>query len=115
MRSEINAIRARVRALQRKLARELSVYRLDLLSQDLCHRWFVAQSDHKPLPGIQPFIGRVIDAGYRLLPLGAANNYLLNCQRKNTAPDPEALLNAILPSPWKYPARGPLGRRKDMA
>ena len=109
MRSEINAIRARVRALQRKLARELAAYRLDLLSQDLCHRWFVAQSDHKPLPGIQPFIRRVIDAGYRLLPLGAANNYLLNCQRKNTAPDPEALLNTILPSPRKYPARGSLG------
>ena len=115
MRSEINAIRARVRALQRKLARELAAYRLDLLSRDLCHRWFVAQSDHKPLPGIQPFIRRVIDAGYRLLPLGAANNYLLNCQRKNTAPDPEALLNAILPSPWKYPIRRPLGRRNSMA
>ena len=109
MRSEINALRARVRALQRKLARELAAYRLDLLSQDLCHRWFVAQSDHKPLPGIQPFIRRVIDAGYRLLPLGAANNYLLNCQRKNTTPDPKALLNAILPSSRKYPARGSLG------
>ena len=104
MRSEINAIRARVRALQRKLARELAVYRLDLLSRDLCHRWFVAQSDHKPLPGIQPFINRVIDAGYRLLPLGAANNYLLDCQRKNTEPEPEKLLNAILPSARIFPA-----------
>ncbi len=99
MGSEINALRARVRALQRKLARELAVYRLDLLSQDLCHRWFVAQSDHKPLPDIQPFIRRIIDAGYRLLPLAAANNYLLDCQRKNTAPDPEVLLKSILPSP----------------
>ena len=45
MRSEINALWARVRALQRKLARELAAYRLDLLSRDLCHHWFVAQSD----------------------------------------------------------------------
>ena len=89
MRSEINALWTRVRALQRKLARELAAYRLDLLSRDLCHRWFVAQSDHKPLPGIQPFIRRVIDAGYRLLPLGAANNYLQGCRRKDTVPDPE--------------------------
>ena len=109
MRSEINALRARVRALQRKLARELAAYRLDLLSRDLCQRWFVAQSDQKPLPEIQPFIRRVMDAGYRLLPLGAANNYLLACRRKNTAPDPDALLKAILPSPWKYPARGSIG------
>ena len=99
MRSEINALWTRVRALQRKLARELAAYRLDLLSRDLCHRWFVAQSDQKPLPGIQPFIRRIIDAGYRLLPLAAANNYLLDCQRKNTDPDPEVLPKSILHSP----------------
>ena len=109
MRSEIEALWARVRALQRKLARELAAYRLGLLSQDLCHSWFVAQSDQKPLPEIQSFISRVIDAGYRLLPLGAANNYLHDCRRKDTVPDPDALLNAILPSPGKYPARGSLG------
>ena len=98
MRSEINALRTRVRALQRKLARELAAYRLDLLSRDLCHRWFAAQSDRKPLPEIQPFIHRVIDAGYRLLPLAAANNYLRGCRRKDTVPDPDALLNTLLPS-----------------
>ena len=98
MRSEIKALWARVRALQRKFARELAEYRLDKLSRDLCHRSFVAQSDHKPLPEIQTFIRQVMDAGYRLLPLGAANNYLLNCLRKDIAPDPEALLDTILPS-----------------
>ena len=108
MRSEINALWARVRALQRKLARELAAYRLDLLSRDLCHRWFVAWSDHKPLPDIQPFINRVIDAGDRFLRLGAANNYLQDCRRKDTAPEPEKLLNAILPSPGRHPARGPI-------
>ena len=109
MRSEINALHARVRALQRKLARELAVYRLDLPSWDLCHRWFVAQSDQKPLPEIQPFIHRVIDAGYRLLPLGAANNYLHDCLRKDTTPDPDALLNAILPSAGNIRPAGSLG------
>ena len=98
MRSEIKALWARLRALQRKFARELAEYRLDKLSRDLCHSWVVAQSDHTPLPEIQPFIRRVIDAGYRLLPLGAANNYLHNCLRKDIAPEPETLLDAILPS-----------------
>ena len=109
MRSEINALWARVRALQRKLARELAAYRLDLLSRDLCHRWFVAQSDQKPLPEIQPFIRRVIDAGYRLLPLAAANNYLQDCRRKDTVPEPEKLLNAILPSAGNIRPAGSLG------
>ena len=109
MRSELNALWARVRALQRRFARELAAYRLELLSQDLCHRWFVAQCDHKPLPEIQPFIRRVIDAGYRLLRLAAANNYLLDCRRKGDAPDPQVLLNAILPPTGKRPARGYIG------
>ena len=112
MRSEINALRARVRALQRKLARELAAYRLDLLSQDLCQRWFVAQSDHKPLPDIQHFIRRVIDAGYRLLPLGAANNYLLVCRRKTPHPIPTRCSKPSSPRPGNIPPVGPLADGK---
>ena len=102
MMSEINALWRRVRALQRKLARELAEYRLGLICDDLCERWFSAWSDHKPLPAIQPFIKRVMDAGYRLLPLGAANNYLLDCLSKDDSPNPQVLLNAILPPPGKH-------------
>ena len=109
MRSELNALWARVRALQRKFARELAEYRLGLLCDDLCERWFAAWSDHKPLPRIHPFIVRVIDSGYRLLGLGAANNYLRDCRRQGDAPDPQVLLNAILPPTGKRPARGYIG------
>ena len=108
MKSEINALWARVRSLQRKLARELAAYRLDLLSRDLCHRWFVAQSDQKPLPEIQAFIIKVIDAGYRLLPLGAANNYLRDCRRKDIAPDPERCSMSSFPRSRISGLRGPL-------
>ena len=38
-----------------------------------------------------------MDAGYRLLPLGAANNYLEDCLRRNDSPSPRLLLEAILP------------------
>ena len=95
--AEINELKRRVRALQRKLARELAELRLGRICDDLCERWFAAWSDHQPLPGIRPFIKRVMDAGYRLLPLGAANNYLLDCLRKDDAPNPQVLLEAILP------------------
>ena len=43
MRSEINALRAR--ALQRKLARELAAYRLDLLSREIPGS-IIRQIDH---------------------------------------------------------------------
>ena len=114
MRSEINAIRARVRALQRKLARELAVYRLDLLSQDLCHRWFVAQSDHKPLPGIQPFINRVIDAGYRLLHWARPTTTCWIASVKTPHPNPKSCSTLSSPLPVGYFLAGFLDRRKDM-
>ena len=97
MMSEINALWRRVRALQRIFARELAEYRLGRICDDLCERWFAAWFEHKPLPEIRPFIKRVMDAGYRLLPLGAANNYLLDCLRKDDSPNPQVLLNAVLP------------------
>ncbi len=112
MPSEIKALHARVRALQRKLARELAAYRLDLLSRDLSHRWFVAQSDHKPLPDIQPFIRLVIDAGYRLLPWGAANNYLQDCLRKKPPPTPKCCSMSSSPRPGNLPPVGPLADGK---
>ena len=98
MMSEINALWRRVRALQRKLAHEPAELRLGRICDDLCERWFAAWSDHKPLPEIRPFIKRVMDAGYRLLPLGAANNYLLDYLRKDDSPNPQLLLEAVLPS-----------------
>ena len=106
MRSEIEALWRRLRALQRKFARELAEYRLGLISRDHCHRWFVARSNQKPLPKIQTFVKRVIDAGYRLLSLGAANNYLQRCRRMDDCPDPEVLLDVILPPLGKHHARG---------
>ena len=98
MMTEINELKRRVRALQRKFARELAEYRLGRICDDLCERWFAAWSDHKPLPEIRPFIKQVMDAGYRLLPLGAANNYLLDCRLQDIGPNPQVLLEAILPS-----------------
>ena len=105
MQSEIQALWRRLRALQRKLARELAEYRLGLISRDHCYRWFVAKSDHKPLPDIRSFNKRVTEAGYRILGLGAANNYLQRCRRIDDCPDPEVLLNVILPPLGKHPAR----------
>ena len=42
MMSEINELKRRVRTLQRKFARELAEYRLGLICDDLCERWFAA-------------------------------------------------------------------------
>ena len=112
MRSEINALWTRVRALQRKLARELAAYRLDLLSRDLCHRWFVAQSDQKPLPEIQPFIRRVIDAGYRLLPLGAATTTCGVVVARRPPLTPKRCSASSFHRPGRSGLRGPLAEGK---
>ena len=99
MRSELNALWARLRALQRRFARELAEYRLEPLCDDLCHRWYVAWSDHKPLPEIQPFIRRVIDAGYGLLHWARPENTCTIVFAKVTPQTPKCCSTPSSPRP----------------
>ena len=113
MRREINALWASVRALQRKLARELAAYRLDIMSRDICHRWFAAQSDQKPLPDIQTFIRRVIDAGYRLSsrwprPTTTCGTVFV----RTLSPTPKRCSMSSFPRPGRSGLRGPLPEGK---
>ena len=97
MMTEINALWRRVRALQRKLARELAELRLGLICDDLCERWFAAWSDHKPLPEIRPFIKRVMDAGYRLLPWARPTTTWRTVFTKMTPPTPKCCSTPFSP------------------
>ena len=57
--SDINALRSRVRALKRKLARPLAELHLQRMADELCLEWTCAQADRQPFPNSQAFIIRV--------------------------------------------------------
>ena len=59
-------LRARVRALQRKMALELAVLRLRRLAEERCLQSLVARADRQPQPEPHAFIQRVVSSGFRL-------------------------------------------------
>ena len=98
----MRALRARVRALQRTLAKELAVVRLRRLSEEFCIESSVGQANGQPPPQPHAFIQRVATAGFRLPSFMAVHKYLERCRVKNILPDREDLLRALVPWSRRY-------------
>ena len=100
--SSLSQLRSRVNALRRKMALPLAIVRVRRMASDYCHRWFVAESNHETLPDPHPFIQRMGRAGIWLPSFAAARNFLDDCRRAKTAPDPERLVRILLPWSRRY-------------
>ena len=102
----LSALRARVLALQRKLAPQLALLRLRRLAEEHCLQSSVAQADRQPPPEPHAFILRVASAGFRLTTYMAVQKYLERCRANNSLPDREDLVRALIPWARNYPASG---------
>ena len=100
----MRALQARVRALQRILAKELAVVRLRRLSEEFCIESLVDQASGQPPSHPPVFIQRVASAGFRLPSFMAAHKYLERCRVKDIIPDREDLLRSLIPLARRYPA-----------
>ena len=95
-------LRARVRALQRKMAKELAIVRLRRLVREFRLQWFFTLTDRKPLPDPRSFGSRVVKAGIRLPTFMEVNKYLEKCRRKEVEIDNHELLRTLVPWVRKY-------------
>ncbi len=95
-------LRARVRALQKKMVLELAIVRLRRLVREFRLQWFVALTDHKPLPEPSSFGSRVVRAGFRLPTFMEINKYLEKCRREKVEIDGHELLRTLIPWVSKY-------------
>ena len=100
----LSSLRARVRALQRKFARELAALRLRRLAEEHCRQSSAARAGRQPPPEPHAFIRRLASAGFRLHSFMAVHNYLERCRANNSLPDREDLLHALIPWSQDYPA-----------
>ena len=100
----MSALRARVRALQRALARELAVVRFRRLSGEFCLQSSVVRANGQPPAQPQAFIQRVASTGFRLPSFMAVHKYLERCRAKDILPDREDLLRSLIPWSGRYPA-----------
>ena len=95
-------LRSRIRALQKKMALELAIVRLRPLVKEFRLQWFVALTDHKPLPEPRSFGFRVVKAGFRLPTFMAVNKYLEKRRRQKVEIDDHELLRTLIPWVRRY-------------
>ena len=95
-------LRARVRALQKKMVLELAIVRLRRLVREFRLQWFVALTNRKPLPEPRSFGFRVVRTGFRLPTFMEVNRYLEKCRRKKVEIDGHELLRTLIPWVSKY-------------
>ena len=99
----MRSLQARVRVLQRILAKELAVVRLGRLSEEFCIEPSVVQASGQPPSHPHVFIQRVASAGARLPSFMAVHKYLERCRDRNDLPEREDLLRALIPWSRHYP------------
>ncbi len=99
----MNALRARVNALCRKMALPLAVLRIRRLADEFSLECAVAYADRRTPPDSHDLILRVASAGYRLPDFMAVYKYLNRCRSRNAVPETEDIVNALLPWSRLYP------------
>ena len=99
----MRSLQARVRALQRILAKKLAVVRLRRLSEEFCIESSVDQANGEPPSHPHAFIQRVATAGFRLTSFMAVHKYLERCRDGNDLPDREDLLRSVIHWARRYP------------
>ena len=93
---QLSHIRARINALRRKFALEISVVRLRPMAEEYCQEWSVAAIEGQTAPDDLAFI-RKVGARIRLPTFMAAHQYLQQCSTQKIVPGVEHLLGALLP------------------
>ncbi len=95
-------VRARLRALERKLVLERADHRVEFRVGELVREWESAVQEGGPTPEPLDFIGRIIDEGIFLPTFSSVINYLEDCRYGDTVPAEKALFGRLLP--WsRYP------------
>ena len=104
----MRALRARVRSLQRTLARELAVVRLRRLSEEFCIESSVVRANGQPAPQPHAFIQRVASAGFRSHPSWRPINTSRGAGSKTSSPIAKTSFAPSSPGPGaiQHPTAG---------
>ena len=97
----LSEIRREIRALQRKYHKELSIYRMRRVTEEVHHDYARAVADRQDPPKPLEVIRRIADKGFRLTTWMHLHNYLEKVREKNEIPEPRRMLLALFPWAWE--------------
>ena len=97
----LSEIRREIRALQRKYHRQLTIYRMRRVTEQVHHDYARAVADQQEPPKPLEVIRRIADQGFRLTTWMHLHNYLDKVREKGDIPEPRRMLLALLPWAWE--------------
>ena len=97
----LSEIKREVRALQRKFHRELSIYRMRRVTEEVHHDYARAAADGQEPPTPQEVVRRIVDHGFRLTTWMNLHNYLDRVRKAGDIPVSRQMLLALLPWAWE--------------
>ena len=88
--------------MQRRFAKELAVYRLRQLAEDIADDWAVAAAEQEPLPQPHHVVQRVARQGHLLKTYMNLNQYVQRCLDQGKCIDAQQIVLALLPWAWDH-------------
>ena len=96
----LSQIRNQVHSLQRKFAKELAVYRLRQLAEEIADEWELALAEKEELPQPHQVVQRVAGEGHLLKTYMNLNLYVRRCLDEGKCLIPQKIVLALLPWAW---------------
>ena len=97
----LSEIRREIRSLQRKYHRQLTIYRMRRVTEQVHHDYARAVADQQDPPKPLEVIRKIADQGFHLTTWMHLHNYLDKVREKGDIPEPRRMLLALLPWAWE--------------
>ena len=98
----ISQIRNQIHRLQRKFAKELAVYRLRQVAEDVADAWELAIADREELPQPLQIVRRIADTGQKSHTYLNLHRYVQKCRDNMECLIPQQIVLALLPWAWNH-------------
>ena len=95
-------IRTQVHQWQRRFARELAVYRLRQLAEEIADDWTIATSEQEELPQPHQVVQRVARQGHLLKTYMNLNQYVQRCIDEERCLEAPQIVRSLLPWAWDH-------------
>ena len=98
----LSQIRNQIHQLQRQFAKELAVYRLRQLAEEIADEWEMAMADQEELPQPLQVVRRIADAGQLSHTYMQLHRYVQGCRDNAECLLPQKIVLALLPWAWNH-------------
>ena len=98
----LSQIRNQIHQLQHKFAKELAVYRLRQLAEEIADDWAIATAEEEQLPQPHQVVRRVAREGHVLRTYMNLSRYVQRCLDNGECLVPQKIVLALLPWAWNH-------------